>query len=104
MDETKPQQERSERSCGALVAQTLVGSWRRQPPSSHPGPDALADLAESLLQTGEGALVWWRLRPGSASLPRQARQFRDAYRGQTLLAAGQEQQLERLFSLLAAFD
>jgi hypothetical protein len=71
---------------GRRLAQVLTGSWRSAPPQVDFAPVDWNSTVTRLLETGAGALGWWRVRgselqhlPGSAKL-------HDAYRIHTLQA------------------
>jgi hypothetical protein len=83
------------RATGGAVAGLLRTAWRQEPAS--PSPEALAPrepIVSLLLDTGCGALAWWRIHgtPGRA-LP-EARPLQQAFRLHVLEAARRERDLE----------
>ncbi|MDT7809144.1 MAG: hypothetical protein QOJ70_2957 [Acidobacteriota bacterium] len=85
---------------GALIAESLVGAWRREPCASSVSADALARVTTLLSGSGAGALAWWKIRNSSLSEIVTADEFRQAYRLQTLSAAVREGEIESLYALL----
>jgi hypothetical protein len=91
------------KSRGQLVARALAGAWRFQPPALELGPEELDSVARQLLQSGAGALGWWRARHATqaASSPTSSlKELQQAYRLHSLQALIHEQEIERVFLLL----
>jgi hypothetical protein len=69
---------------GRLVATVLAGAWRRTPSPLEGTPDELAIATPLLLESGAGALGWWRVRDSALQSTHEASQLQDAYRLYTL--------------------
>lgn len=82
-----------------LVAQILAGAWHDSPPVSVSADD-LAELAPLLLNSGGGALGWWRVRHSGLRSTPAARELQQAYQLHTLQAAVKELEISQLFSFL----
>src|SRR4051794_30999808 len=89
-----------ERIPGAAITGVLRGAWRQDPPPLDSECAAVAALAPLLVETGAGALAWWRLRRSGAPGGPALRPLRAAYRAQALEAAAQEEFLERAVRLM----
>jgi len=85
---------------GALVADTLAGSWRQEPPPAALSPDQLEQISPLLLEAGSGALAWWRIRNSPLARSAIGEQLREAYRLHTLQAAVHERQLSQVVRAL----
>jgi hypothetical protein len=85
---------------GKLVAETLAGSWRLYPPPLTVSSEQLAEVAPLLLETGAGALGWWRVRDSQWRSAPAARRLHDAYRVHTLQAAVHEGQVAQAVTAL----
>ena len=85
--------------CGVKLGwRVLAGSQvAREPSAIEIQPVDWSWFADNLLEAGQGALAWRRVRQASPRLTPCARRFRNAFRSQTLLAADQEQSIEQLF-------
>lgn len=83
-------------SPGLAIASLLEGSWRANAePAAHAG-EALSAMADTLLGTGCGGLVWWRIRGSSAANDERAIPFHEAFRLHTLQAAIHAKNLEHV--------
>jgi hypothetical protein len=89
-------------SAGVLIASALEGAWRREPPPAALSEEQLARVAPLVAGSGASALAWWKLRRSSLSGTREARDFKQSYRLQTLKDAVRERELESIFALLDA--
>src|SRR4051812_44777233 len=89
-----------ERVPGAAITGVLRGAWRQAPPPLDCERAAIAAMVPLLVETGAGALVWWRLRRSAARAEPALRPLRQAYRAQALEAAAQEEILERAVRLM----
>jgi hypothetical protein len=85
---------------GSLVARCLVGSWRARPPASDFAAADFPKIAPLLLQTGAGALAWWRVRESKLQSCIAAEGLRQAYRLNTLNSRINQSKIERVFMLL----
>lgn len=93
--------EPSTKSHGLLIAESLAGAWRREPPRAALTPSEVAGLLPSLSKSGGAALAWWKLwRAGAHDEHTAAGELRRAYLMQTLLAARHERSVEGAFELL----
>jgi hypothetical protein len=90
----------SARETGKLVATLLSGAWRRQPPPLDLSPADFERIAPLLLQTGAGALGWWRVRESELGAFAVAEQMREAYRLYTLESRLNQSKVEKVFGLL----
>jgi len=84
---------------GQAIAAVLFTAWRSEPTSI---PEAVArhfsDIAPQLLETGCGALAWWRLRGSGPFADEAAASLRQAYRLHALEAVRHEQTLQHVLS------
>ncbi|MFL6334956.1 MAG: nucleotidyltransferase family protein [Pyrinomonadaceae bacterium] len=71
---------------GSLIAKTLRGAWRSRPPVLDVTADELERVAPLLIERGEGALGWWRVRRSALRTSPAALRLREAYRFQTVQA------------------
>jgi len=86
---------------GHLVASALAGSWRGEPPATlH--PDALAEVAEILVQSGAAPLVWWRLRHAHVPTSSSLAQLRDAYYWHSVESRLHERDIRAAIAALAS--
>src|SRR5205814_891640 len=85
---------------GPLIAAALSGSWRRQPDPLCLSPAALAKIAPLLLQTGAGALGWWRVKATGLADTRPGRHLRQAYRQHALRDALHERAVIQTVALV----
>ncbi len=87
---------------GALVARALRGAWRTIPPLLTISEAELTSIAPTMLASGAGPLLWWRMRDSPfADLPAM-RELHDAYRLQVLHCAVRERELQQVVELLQA--
>jgi hypothetical protein len=84
---------------GETIAAVLAGAWRAAP---DPIPDDLVrrlpDVAPRLLDTGCGALGWWRLRTSGVAPTDEIAALRQSFRLHALQAAQHEQALQHLLT------
>lgn len=88
------------KSSGRLVAAMLAGSWRPTPAPFEHSAAELEEIAPVLINSGAGALVWWRLRHSDLQTTRAASQFQQIYRMNTLQAALHQRTIEQVVALL----
>ena len=88
------------KTSGELVAATLSGSWRKRPHGPDISPDELAQITPLLLQSGAGALTWWRLRDSPLSLEPTSAEFHQAYRLHAIQSAVHETNLQQVLKVL----
>jgi hypothetical protein len=89
----------------AAIAAVLAGSWRKIPPPSEISTEQIAAACPALLQSGAGALAWWKLRhhalPLSLSFPPSLLEaLRASYLSHTIHAAPHEQEIVTVCHLL----
>lgn len=82
-----------------IIARILAGSWRVDPPPLELSELELVAVAPRLLETGAGALSWWRLRGSSLSGSTSGCELRDAYRLHAVQALAHEDELRQILSL-----
>jgi hypothetical protein len=87
---------------GFLIALVLKRSWRRQSEAPGLSPAALAEITPRLLQTGAGALAWWRVRGTELTETAAGQQLRQAHRQHALWAALHERAVSQTMALLEA--
>lgn len=84
---------------GETIAAVLFTAWRSEPTAL---PEAVArqlsDVAPKLLDTGCGALGWWRLRGSGPFADEDAAGLRQAYRLHALEAVRHEQTIQHVLS------
>lgn len=85
---------------GRLVAGCLVGSWRAKPPALDLTAADFQKIAPLLLQTGAGALGWWRVRDSEWQSCAPSEDLRQAYRLNILNSRINQSKIERVFMLL----
>jgi len=71
---------------GSLIAETLRGAWRIRPPVLDITAGQLAQVAPLLVERGEGALGWWKVRHTALRTSAAALKLRQAYLLQTVQA------------------
>ncbi len=81
---------------GAAIASVLRTSWRETPDPSAALAEAVPAVADTLLETGCGALGWWRVRGSPLASETSALALREAFRLHTLQAALHEKNLEHV--------
>ncbi len=87
---------------GLLRAALAAGAWRPAPPPVPLSTAALREIAPLLLQSGEAALGWSRIRNTDAKGSEAAQQLHQAYRLNLLYAAARERDIARVFRRLRA--
>ena len=78
---------------GSLLATALRGAWREPPPPVTLSADELGDIAPLLLETGGGALGWWRFQHSPLTTSPAGGRLKMAYRLHTLQAAVHEREV-----------
>lgn len=85
------------------TASVLAGSWRSQPQRSLAISESeLREAAQSLMQSGAGALAWWRIRNTGLAVTNIGAELRASYRCHVLRAGVYEERLQHLFRELRA--
>jgi len=92
----------SAKDTGRLVAAFLSGAWRRKPPALDFSATDFERIAPLLLQTGAGALGWWRLRSSKLESCAAAEQLHEKFRLYTLETRLHKSRIEEVFALLRA--
>lgn len=92
----------SAKETGRLVAAFLTGAWRPEPPALDFSATDFERIAPLLLQTGAGALAWWRLRQSELRICAAAEQLHEALRLYTLESRVNKSKIEEVFALLRA--
>ena len=87
-------------SMGSLLATALRGAWREPPPPVAMSADELGEIAPLLLETGGGALGWWRFRHSPLATSPAGERLKMAYRLHTLQAAVHERDIARVVDRL----
>ena len=85
---------------GGLLATALAGAWRQPPPPMAMSAEELGEITPLLLETGGGALGWWRFQHSPLATSRAGRRLRRSYRLHTIQAAVHEHELARTVGLL----
>ncbi|HKR61386.1 MAG TPA: nucleotidyltransferase family protein, partial [Pyrinomonadaceae bacterium] len=88
------------KTSGELVAATLAGSWREQTKEPQLSTTELTSITPLLLQSGAGALTWWRLRNSPLANESALGELQQAYRLHALQAVLHEINLQKVFKLL----
>jgi hypothetical protein len=84
---------------GDKIAAFLYSAWRPQPePVPSELAPLLAEVAPKLLDTGCGALGWWRIRTAGFALGEHSQSLRQAYRLHALEAVRHEQSLQHVLA------
>jgi Uncharacterised nucleotidyltransferase len=83
-------------SPGSIVAAVLRSSWREVPEPPANLDQTLSSVVGTLLETGCGALGWWRLRSSLLASHASALPLREAFRLHTLQAAVHTRNLEHV--------
>ena len=81
---------------GSVISTVLRTSWREAPEPPANLDQILSTAVETLLETGCGALGWWRLRGSSLESHPSAVPLREAFRLHTLQAAVHTRNLEHV--------
>jgi hypothetical protein len=92
----------SAKEAGGLVAAFLTGAWRREPPALDFSATDFERIAPLLLQSGAGALGWWRLRSSELESCPAAEQLHEKFRLYTLESRLHKSRIEAVFALLRA--
>ncbi len=87
---------------GSLLATALAGAWRQAPAPPATSAEELGEITPLLLETGAGALGWWRFRQSSLATSRPGKRLQRSYRLHTIQAAVHEHELARTVGLLRA--
>lgn len=89
---------------GRLIARVLTNSWDATPPSLSFSVEDLTAVAPLLLNSGAGALGWWRVRNSNLRATPIAEQLHQAYRLHALDSAVKELEIGELFSFLRSHE
>ncbi len=87
-------------SRGELVAALLAGSWRQQPNEPRLSATELLNITPLLLESGAGALAWYRLRKSPLAETAAANELQQAYRLHAIQAAIHESNIKQVLQLL----
>ncbi|HEX3229785.1 MAG TPA: nucleotidyltransferase family protein [Pyrinomonadaceae bacterium] len=87
---------------GSLIAETLRGAWRIRPPALKVTADQLALVAPLLVERGEAALGWWKVRHSALRTSSAALKFRQAYLLQTVQVEIYQAAIGKLTHILRA--
>lgn len=87
---------------GELVAKTLYGSWRSEPPPLELTPPELDEVTPLLCGSGAAGLGWWRVRASALKDEPSANVLQQAYRVLCLQSALHAQNIAKVFRLLLA--
>lgn len=90
---------RRKHEVGELVARTLRGAWRREPPELQISETELDQVAPLLLASGAGALGWWRVRGSNLKSTPSALELQQAYRLHSLQSALHQAEIKHLVTL-----
>ena len=85
---------------GGLLARALAGAWRPSPPPIATSAEELGEITPLLLETGGGALGWWRFQHSPLATSPAGKRLRRAYRLHAMQAAVHEHELARVVGLL----
>jgi hypothetical protein len=85
---------------GALIAASLAGAWRPDPPALDFSADVFERIAPLLVPTGAGALGWWRARGTELESCAAAEDLHQAFRLNTLESRLNKSKIEEVFALL----
>src|SRR5947209_5692843 len=85
---------------GRRVAAVLTGAWRDSPPAVDFSAEDLEEASRLLLQSGAGALAWWRIRDTPSQNSKAANEFRQSFRLNTLESRISHSHIEKVFGLL----
>lgn len=84
---------------GAVIARSLSGAWRENPPELECSTAELENIRHLLLSSGAGALVWRRIQKARLEDLMASVEFRDAYRIYTLQSALDRRHIAEAFRL-----
>lgn len=87
---------------GRRLADVLNGSWRSLPPPVTRGSDGWDATAVRLLETGGGAIGWWRVHGSNLRHERASRGLQNAYRLYSLQALRHEALVAGVLELCCA--
>src|SRR5437016_12703833 len=85
---------------GRLIARALSGAWRSDVPPLALSSTELSEIAPILLRTGEGGLLWWRVRSTPLADTAAAVELLEVYRHFALQAAIRDRHLVQALTLL----
>jgi len=85
-----------------LVASALYGSWRSSPTPPQISVRELEQITPLLIQSGAGALVWWRIRNSPFTSTGAGAELQQAYRLHRLEAGVHLQKIKRVRAHLRA--
>ena len=91
---------RTTSNVGSLLVRALRGAWREPPPPVAMSVEDLGQIAPLLLETGGGALGWWRFQHSVLATTPTGRQLKMAYRLHTLQAEVHEREIARVVTRL----
>src|SRR5262245_8266561 len=80
-------------ACGRQITEVLAFVWHNPPSSSSRSAESLRQSAPLLLNSGAGALAWWRLQHSDLRSTPEAEELHQAYRLHTLQAAIKEREI-----------
>lgn len=83
-----------------LLARTLAGAWRPNPPEPDLSAELLARVTPLLVGSGAAALAWWRIRRSGLAATGSAEALRRGYLSQSLRSALHEAEAEQVISSL----
>jgi len=81
------------------IAGILAGSWRRTPPHNEISPAELKAICPALLESGAGALAWWKMRHFALPSP-SLEKLRASYLSNVVHGAQHEQQIASVSRVL----
>lgn len=64
---------------GQLISKILTRSWRSSPEAVQLSPQELMEITPLLLESGAGALAWWKIRKSTTRDTAETRQLQQAY-------------------------
>lgn len=85
---------------GRLIAKVLAAWESNSPPALSLSLEDLAEVAPLLLNSGAGALTWWRIKSSDLRDAETSAELHQAYRLHTLQAAIKEIEISQVFSFL----
>ena len=85
---------------GAAQAALLTGCWRKSPPRLDASVESEDAALQFLLESGAGALLWWRLRNSDLPLPAaRLQELKETYLAYSIHAAQHEQEVREIFHI-----